>query len=143
MKKTISLCLTLILILIMSVPAFAKGTSEYSTGGTMRPSFTYIWSLSAGLSIDSSGQAHCTGSVTPSDDSYTSNLTVSLQKNTGNGWSTVKSWTDSGVGQMGVIIDRYWYVTRGTYRVCSTAQIYNSAGSLIETEPYYSATKTY
>lgn len=143
MKRTISLCLTLLLVFIMSVPAFAEGTSNYGTGSTIQPNFTSIWSLSAGLSIDSSGQAHCTGSVTPASDSYTSYLTVSLQKYTGSGWSTVKSWSDSAAGQMGVIIDRYWYVTRGTYRVCSTAQIYNSAGSLLESEPYYSATKTY
>lgn len=99
--------------------------------------------MSAGLSIDTSGQAHCSGSVTPASDSYTSYLTVSLQKYSGSSWSTVKSWSDSDVGQMGVIIDGYWYVTSGTYRVCSTAQIYNSAGGLLETEPYYSATKTY
>ena len=143
MKKTISLILSILLVFIMSVPAFATDSSGYRTASTMQTNFTSIWSISAGLSIDTSGQAHCSGSVTPSSESYTSKLTVALQKYTGSSWSTVKSWTSSAVGQMGVIIDGYYYVTSGSYRTCSTAQIYNSAGCLLETESCYSATKTY
>lgn len=117
--------------------------SVSTKSGIISPQFTAILSMSAGLSINSSGKATCAGSVTPSNDTYTADMTVSLEKSTGNGWSTIKSWTGSGTGYFGVVIDAYYYVTSGTYRVCTTAKIYNSSGTLLETESFYSAERTY
>ncbi|NLH02305.1 MAG: hypothetical protein GX488_10540 [Clostridiales bacterium] len=142
MKKTISICLALFLAIFMTVPAFAAGTGSYTAESVMSPKFTYIWSMSAGLDISSSGKARCSGSVDASSNSYTAELTVSLQKYTSSGWTTIKSWNGSGSGQ-GLIVENYYYVSNGTYRVCSMAKIYNSAGKLLETQSFYSAEETY
>ena len=37
MKKTISLCLTLLLVFIMSVPTFAAETSSFGAGSGIQP----------------------------------------------------------------------------------------------------------
>lgn len=58
-------------------------------------------------------------------------------------WTSIKSWNTSDLGHSGVIIDEYYYVARGTYRVCSTASIYNSRGNLLEMASFYSAERTY
>jgi len=142
MKKTISIFLAMFLAILMTVPAFAADSGGYTAESVMSPKFTYIWSISAGLDISSAGKALCAGSVDASSNSYTAELTVSLQKNTSSGWTTIKSWNGSGSGQ-GLIVENYYYVSKGTYRVCSTAKIYNSAGTLLETQSLYSAEKTY
>lgn len=142
MKKYISICIVVFMLIIATTPAYAVNTVNPSMESVVAPRFTAINSMSAGLSIDSWGKATCSGWVTPSDNSYTSNLTVSLQKSTSSGWSTIKSWTASGAGFFGVVIEGYYYVANGTYRVCSTARVYNSSGNLLETESFYSQERT-
>ena len=99
--------------------------------------------MSATLNINSSGKAQCGGTVNPSNNSYTSYLTVSLQQSTSGGWTTIKSWSGSGTGVAGVNLCNYWYVINGTYRVRTTASVYSSAGTLLETASLYSAIKIY
>lgn len=140
MKKIISAALIVIMVFSLALSSYAANAN---TDKKMSPKFSYILSMSAGLEINSAGKAGCAGTVTPSSNTYTSDLTVSLQQNTGTGWSTIKSWTDSGVGYVGVTLEGYWYVVHGTYRVCSTARIYSASGILLETELFYSAGKTY
>ncbi len=144
MKRMISAGLLVFMVMLSVLPVYASGAESISTeSGIISPRFTAILSISAGLSINSSGKAACAGSVTPSSNTYTADMTVSLEKSTSNGWSTIKSWTGSGTGYVGVVIDAYYYVTSGTYRVCTTAKIYNSSGTLLETESFYSAERTY
>lgn len=144
MKRIISAGLLVFMVMLSVLPVYASGDERVSSeSGIISPQFTAILSMSAGLSIDSSGKATCSGSVTPSDNTYTVNMTVSLEKSTSNGWSTIKSWSGSGTGYAGVAIEAYYYVTSGTYRVCTTAKIYNSSGTLLETESFYSAERKY
>ncbi|MDO9534518.1 MAG: hypothetical protein Q7J85_04115 [Bacillota bacterium] len=143
MKKLIIISLVSFILIFSAIPVYAAETAKLSTESDIAPQFTAIWSMGAGLSIDSWGKAICSGFVTPQSNSYSSELTVSLQKSTGSGWSTIKSWSESGVGFAGVIIEGHHYVASGTYRVCSTAKIYNSSGTLLETESFYSAERTY
>lgn len=144
MKRIISAGLLVFMVILSVLPVYASGIESASTkSGIMSPQFTAILSMSAGLSISSSGKATCAGSVTPSSDTYTADMTVSLEKSTSNGWSTIKSWTGSGTGYVGVAIEAYYYVTSGTYRVCTTVNIYNSSGTLLETESFYSAERKY
>ncbi len=141
MKKSISIFLTVFMVILLSFPVYAAETSSYTNESEMSPMFAYIWQMSAGLGIDSSGKAHYSGSVDVASQ-YTSELTVSLQKETNNSWSTVKSWADTGTGP-GLIVEGDYYVSHGTYRVCSTVNVYNSSGTLLETASIYSAEKTY
>ncbi len=140
MKKLFSAALLVIMALFLPLSAYAANAN---TDKPMSPRFSYILSMSAGLEINSAGKAVCGGTVTPSSNTYTSDLTVSLQQKTGTGWSTIKSWTDSGEGYLGVNLEGHWYVVHGTYRVCSTAKIYSSSGTLLETQLFYSAERIY
>ncbi len=139
MKKAISMFLVAATIALSVVPAYAASSS---TSGYMSVNFISIMSISAGLSIDSNGKATCSGLVTPSDDAYTADITVSLQEYD-NGWTTIKSWTASGEGYDGAYASAKYYVSNGKYRVKSTAKIYDSAGTLLETQSINSAEKTY
>jgi hypothetical protein len=145
MKKIVSIGLMILMIVFSTVPTYASNTTADTRAaeGSIHPDFISMSSISAGLSISSSGKSTCTGSVTPSSSSYTSKLTVGLQKSTGSGWSTVKTWTASGRGSAGADLVSYYYVGSGTYRVSSTAKIYNASGTLLETQTAYSSTKTY
>jgi len=144
MKKIVSIGLVILMIVFSTVPAYASNTAtDMRAGGSIHLDFISMSSISAGLSISSSGKSTCTGSVTPSSSSYTSKLTVGLQKSTGSGWSTIKTWTASGRGSAGADLVSYYYVSNGTYRVSSTAKIYNASGTLLETETAYSAQRTY
>ena len=59
-------------------------------------------------------------------------------------WENVKSWSESGNGQSGLIIVEDYYVASGTYRVLTTAKIYNSTRTtLLETEFFNSKEQTY
>lgn len=135
MKKFVSLCLSVILMAALVIPADAISPNS------MSPNFTYIWSLGSGLNISQSGKADCSGSVDASSNSYTAKLTITLQQSTSSGWKAIKSWSITGAGQ-GLIIEEYYYVNSGTYRVCSTAIIYGTAGQLLETESIYSPEQT-
>ena len=139
MKKLICFCLSLFLLFTSAIPASVADASSLGSENLISPNFTYIWSISAGLGISSSGKAHYSGSIDASSNSYTVALTVSLQKSTSNGWTTVKSWSGSGSGQCGLIVEGYYYVDNGTYRVCSSAKVYKSTGLLLETASFYSA----
>jgi hypothetical protein len=143
MKKIIIISLVSIILIFSAFPVYAGDTANPGTENKIAPRFTAILSMSAGLSIDSWGKATCSGFVTPQSNSYTSVLTVSLQKSTSSGWSTIKSWTGSGVGFAGVVIEGHHYVASGKYRVCSTAKVYDSSGTLLEMESFYSAERTY
>lgn len=143
MKKFMSISLAVLIFTLLTAPAYAAvGTSNYTIESVMSPKFTYIWQMSAGLGIDTSGKALCAGSVDVASMSYSAELTVTLEREKDGSWSTVKSWTGTGVGP-GLIIERDYYVVEGTYRVKTTAEVYSSTGTLLETESIYSAEKTY
>ena len=144
MKKFICMGILVLMVVFSAVPAYAAdGTKNEAKKGVITPQFTYISMLNPGLSINSSGKATCVGIVTLYDDSHSVDLTVSLQKSTGSGWSTIKAWTVSGTGVAGAETEQYYYVVSGTYRVSATAKVYNASGSLLETQTLYSATVTY
>lgn len=146
MKKFISIMIASLMLIFCSVPGYAYADNvitDPDMSTIISPRFIGISLISADLSINSLGRTTCSGSVTPSSDSYTTVLTVKLQKQNGSSWSTIKSWSDTNTGIEGVIIEKHYYVTSGTYRVCSTAKIYNSSGTLLETESIYSAERTY
>ncbi|MDP4120309.1 MAG: hypothetical protein Q8876_04530 [Bacillota bacterium] len=142
MKKTISICLAVLMVFLLSAPAYAADAKSLEAESVVSPQYTHILLLIAGLGIDSAGKADCVGSVDSSSTSYKTSLTVSLQKYANSKWSTIKSWSDSGPGR-GLIVENYYYVGSGRYRVCSTAKVYNSSGTLLETASFYSQERTY
>ena len=144
MKKILASVLAVLMVTLLATPTLAAETGSYSSSSMMTPNYTYIWQMSAGLKISSAGKAHCSGSVDASSNSYYVKLTVTLQKKSNSSWENVKSWSTSGMGQSGLIIEEDYYVARGTYRVLTTAKIYNSTGTtLLETEPFNFQERTY
>lgn len=144
MKKILASFIALLMITLLAVPALAVESDSYSSDSMMTPNYTYIWQMSAGLKISSAGKAHCSGSVDISDDSFHAELTITLQKKSNGTWVNVKSWSDSETGKSALIIEEDYYVANGTYRVTTTAKIYNSTGTkLLESEPFSSQERTY
>lgn len=142
MKKIISIILIMASLMFGSVPALAA-SKEPATAGVVSPQFIGIALISANISIDSLGCATCTGKVVPSSSTYTSYLTVSLQKYSSGSWTTIKRWTASNTGFSGVNLSGSYYVSSGMYREASTATIYSSSGTLVDSATAYSSTKTY
>lgn len=144
MKKIICLLLIVFSVTFSAVPVYAADMADkQKTQETMGPLFTYIWTLTPGLGINSSGKAICIGDVTIYNNSYRTVLTVQLQKSTGSNWSPIKTWTGSGIGTTGVLIEEDYYVARGTYRVCVTSKVYDTSDKLLESQSLYSVTVTY
>lgn len=142
MKKIVSAVLIILTLIFGTIPVGAIDT-EISTMGTASTQFVGIAILSINLSIDSWGCATTTGSVRASSSSYTSYLTVSLQQYTSSGWITVQSWSGSGVGLPGVIVEGSRYVASGTYRSCSSTTVFNSSGAVVDAATAYSAEQIY
>lgn len=144
MKKFISVILMALLVATLTFPAFAaEPPASRDNSIPIHSDYVNIRLLQAGLAIDSSGRASCTGRVTLYSSSNTANLTLALQKYTGSGWSTIKTWTASARGTTPTSVVKFYYVARGQHRVSTTAKIYNSSGTLLETQIVYSATKNY
>lgn len=125
------LCLLLAAVLLTSgISAFASDVAPYYTGTS---------SISSSLSISTAGKATCTGSIRLYS-SYTANMTVKLQRYTNGYWSTVQSWSGSGVST----ISKSYYVTSGYYyRVVTAASVYDSSGKYVEGPTMLSTTKYY
>ena len=128
------LCLLLVLSLL---------TSKVSAGDMLRPRYIKITRFDCNLVISANGYAQCLSEVRLSDSSHTVELTMELQRSSdGNSWDTVKSWDTS--AEKGVSLEKGWYVSSGySYRVYSTADIYSSYGTLVESEPANSMTVDY
>lgn len=144
MKKFICMGILVLMTVFSAVPAYAAaGTQNAGTQSVITPQFTYISILIPGLSIDSSGKATCSGMASAYDSSHTTKLTVELQKSTGSGWSTIKSWSATASGTYVADVYEDYYVVYGTYRVCATAEVYNASGILLERRSLYSDTVIY
>lgn len=144
MKRFITIIMSLVLVVSLSFPAFAADRSAVgNSSGQIHLDYVNISALNAGLSINSSGRANCTGNVTLYNRSNTVGLSVQLQKYANGGWSTVKVWSISARGNTPARIVNAYYVSSGKYRVSCTAKIYNASGALLEIQTAYSATQIY
>jgi hypothetical protein len=139
MKKFIS---TLLLISILIVP-LGVPAQAYADNVIITPYYTHITTLFAGLSIDSSGLATCSGTVFPTYFDTNAELTVTLEEYKNNKWGSVYSWSAYGDGSAIIAKSGQRYVTSGRYRVVVTAKIYSLSGTLLETQSKTTTEKTY
>jgi len=79
MKKIVGISMVFLLLIFFAMPVYA---SDLVVTSGFVPQYKAIMQMSGGLSIDSWGKTTCSGSVSPQRDSYTSYLTVTLQKHT-------------------------------------------------------------
>lgn len=127
-----------VLCLLLAVVLLTSGINVFADDG-ISPCYTGTATISASLSISTSGKATCTGKI-HLYSSYTATLTVKLQRYENGYWSTVKSWSTSD----STSLSKSYYVTSGySYRVVTSASVYNSSGKYVEGPSATSATKSY
>ena len=144
MKKVLSLLLCLLVLSVTYSPATqAAQMPPVAAPQDYSPQFTHILYLATNFTIGSLGRSVCYGAGTLYTPSQTVEVTVALQRLDGGSWKEVKSWTESAPGVPGVSLERIYYVTSGTYRVCVTVKAYNENGVLLETATAYSYTVKY
>lgn len=145
MKKSVCMWIIVLMAVFSALPAYAvaEAVQDAGTQSVIKPQYTYISNLTAGLSINSLGKATCGGLASAYDASHTTKLTFELQKSSASGWSTIKSWPASATGISLARVEENYYVVHGTYRVRATAKVYNASGTLLESKSTYSNTVTY
>lgn len=140
MKKTF--VLVIVLTIILSFGTHSLATINEMPTNNIVPMYTNIANFGAALEIDSLGIATCEGILTHRLYDGSCELTMKLQKlGTDKSWNTIATWSAEGTTKCSDY--QYKAVSRGTYRVAVTAKVYNSSGSLVETQSVYSITDTY
>lgn len=141
MKKPICILLAVCFIATLPVSSLAAASDG---AVTIAPFYLQIDALITSLSIDGSGKALCAGIVQATNSSNKLSIEVSLQQYKNSEWMTIKSWTGTGPGYMSLEVSGSYYVSSGySYRVVSTASVYDASGNLLETASKTTSEKTY
>ena len=138
MKRIISLLLTAVLLV---APLSVSSYAETNYDDLVSPCYTYLNSISAGISEGVLGFVNCTSNFISFETNKTFVMTCYLQRTDGNsGWVNYKSKTETYTGQGSYNIDKSWFAPSGyAYRVYTKLQIKNSAGTIVETATVASA----
>lgn len=138
MKKVITLLLSIVLVFGVMSPAALAATGD----STVQPLYCRIGTYIIEFDINSSGKSTCYCSVTSDTSTDSVELTMELQRLKDGDWNTIKTWTGSGTWL--ATLDKTWYVTSGyEYQLKITAEVYDSSGSLRETQVEYSCSVDY
>ena len=103
MKKCFAIVLT-ILLLISSIGVTSADGID-SEENIILDRYIGLFKTYATLSI-SSGTASCTGVAKAKTSNYSLSLTLSLQKKSGTSWNTIISWSGTGSGISGIILNK-------------------------------------
>ncbi|WP_312814008.1 hypothetical protein [Sedimentibacter sp.] len=140
MKKILSLIIIMSIILSFSTQALASAYEMPEE--EISPMYIHLMVLSASLKINNLGVATCGADMTQNLGTGSCELIMTLQKlNSDDTWSNVYSWTKTGVKSC--IDSQSRAVSKGTYRLFVTGNIYDSDGNFVEAGTIYSMTKTY
>lgn len=141
LKKSASVCLTILLLLLtLCAPVGAATAPEADTA---TPRYTHFGAVSINLSIDALGCATATG-VIQGRPGVTTGIKAVLQKyNSNNGtWSDIKTFNASST-DYNCLLSGSYYVARGTYRVYAEFYAFNNTGVCVEIASGYSPIKDY
>jgi hypothetical protein len=109
--------------------------------GIVQPQFTNISVFYNDLSINDTGKALITSSITAREIDEI-RISTFLQKYEDGQWTTVKHWTTTQSGTLAVLGES-WYVVSGyQYRIKSYGYVYQN-GKMIESSSYTSRTIIY
>lgn len=126
-----------VLSMLMTVALLTSGINAFA--GEVSPRYTGTSTIVTDLSISSTGKATCAGTVVLYSG-YTATLTMKLQQYNGSYWTTIQTWSTSDSKSL----SKSYYVSSGySYRVVTSAKVYNSSGTYVETPSVTSATKSY
>ena len=143
MKKMICFVLAVLVMVFSSVSVFAGAAGVQSELISVQPRYTIINTIAAGLAIDSSGKATCSGRLVSGSSGSDCYISIELQQKSNNQWNTIKTWTASKLNASSVSLEKNYYVVHGTYRVKLTGTIENSELGVEETAVKYSKTVEY
>lgn len=122
--------LCLIALIAISVTAYAR--------------YSYISTLSTGLSISASDIATASGRITPKQDDLKCTISVTIKKKNGSNWSTYAGpWTGSGTGYNGASASGTKTLDPGTYKAVAVGKVYDSKGNLLESDTVESSERSY
>lgn len=138
MKRIISLLLTAVLLV---APLGVSSYAEVNYDDLVSPCYTYLNSISAGITDGVLGFVICTSDFISSETNKTFVLTCYLQRTDGeSGWVNYKSKTETYTGKGSYTIEKSWFAPSGyAYRTYTKLQIKNSAGTIVETATVASA----
>ncbi len=135
-KKAISLLLVLVMLLGMSVSAYALEKPEFEEP-EIQPLYTYAESCSAALTI-SGDTAYTSAKLTGKTTVTKIEITMTLQKKTLWWWSDSKTWNTT-VSGSSATLSKTASIGGGTFRVKAVCKVYS--GSASESITVYSAEK--
>lgn len=128
-KRCLAFTVVICIALMAAIPSLAAVPPESS------PYYIALRSIYSDLVISNNNVAECTGTATAATG-YTINATLELQQQNSRGWTSIKTWSDQGKN---IAIEEDWPVSSSsTYRLKLTANVYNAAGTLIESPYAYS-----
>lgn len=138
MKKIVSLLLVLLLLL----PCVSVSAESLTNGklDTVSPRFKEMTGCNAALTPAGGGTYIFSGSAR-ANSTVTISVTVTLQRaNSSSGWDDMATLTDSGTSYASCSGQRY--LSSGTYRTKTVANVYSTSGAFIESATVYSSTVT-
>ena len=139
MKRRI---LSLVALVLLMTSLLVMPASAAEETPTVTPRYVNIMYFNASCGVNSSGKASCYSFVETANTSHTIYLGLALQRYKDGAWTTIKSWSSSGSGE--VEMDKSWYVTSGYYyRTAATATVYTSGGSFVESVTIHSQSDYY
>ena len=126
MKKVISTIISVVIVLCLSLTAFAEPELQTPSDDDISVCYLYTDKISGTLSI-SNKAATCKIVITQT-----------LQKKNGSSWNKYSSWTKTFNSWYAIYSNSKESLSSGTYRVKTVAKVYN--GSAYETITIYSKT---
>lgn len=140
MKKCFAIVLT-ILLLISSIGVTSADVTD-TEENIILDRYIGLFKAYTTLSI-ASGTANCSGVGKAKTSNYTLSLTLSLQKKSGTSWNTIISWSGTGSGINGIVLNKTKSgLSSGTYRCKAYVRVYDSNGVFVESTTVYSQTCT-
>lgn len=133
--------LGLMLVLLMGGVFTAQAALAFE--GTIQPFYISTSTIDAKLVIES-GKANCVGKVKPTSSTYSTSITVTLQRKVDGAWRKFAAWTDSGKGLSGASVSESKVLEAGyDYRVFVSGTIKDADGTVLESPTKYSTVKSY
>lgn len=128
-----------VMVVCLLVASLSASAAESKT---IQPRLTGVSDMQVDLDITSAGRADCYSRVAL-ESGYTGTLTMELKYSSNRIlWDSEKTWSTSGSGTF--TLDKSYYVSSGNYYyVVATVDVYNAAGTFVETVSLESSIYSY
>ncbi len=136
-KHLKKMCMALMLSCCLMMGATVSTEAQAKEIENMQVYAIYINSYSVELSISDSGEADIEASVRGKSGVCSTSITVTLQKQTANGWEEVESWEKSNDSAYTKISETYRVSSKGAYRLVATVKANTESKDMQSQEVIY------